>query len=183
MKYNVKRHAVVQPLDQSIRLIPLTKGQNTIVDAEEYERLSQVNWGATWSKGTRSFYAIHWGDDRDELMHNFIMRDGKSHDHKNHNTLDNRKSNLRACNQSQNCANQRKKGCNTSGYKGVTHTHEKRWVARITVNRKMKHLGVFSDPESAARAYDAAALRYFGEFAHLNFPSTSKLADRASSIS
>ena len=55
--YNVKRHAVVQPLDQSIKLIPLTQGRNAVVDAVDYEWLMQWNWCAAWCPITRSFYA------------------------------------------------------------------------------------------------------------------------------
>lgn len=43
-------------------------------------------------------------------------------------------------------------------------------MARIVVDGKKLYLGQFSDPEDAARAYDAAADQHFGEFARLNFP-------------
>jgi hypothetical protein len=44
-----------------------------------------------------------------------------------------------------------------------------RWRAEIKVNNARHKLGSFRDPISAARAYDEAALIYFGEFARLNF--------------
>jgi hypothetical protein len=55
-----------------------------------------------------------------------------------------------------------------SRYKGVSRNREK-WQARIKVDGKQSHLGIFTDEEDAARAYDAAARELFGEFAYLNF--------------
>ena len=43
MKYTVKRHDVVQPLDTSYRYIALTNHQNAIVDETDYEWLRQWN--------------------------------------------------------------------------------------------------------------------------------------------
>jgi murein L,D-transpeptidase YafK len=39
----------------------------------------------------------------------------------------------------------------------------------IRVNDRLIHIGMYPTPEDAARAYDGAALVYFGEFARLNF--------------
>ena len=39
------RHPVTQPSDPSYLLIPLTQGQNAIVDAVDYDRLMQFNFG------------------------------------------------------------------------------------------------------------------------------------------
>jgi len=59
---------------------------------------------------------------------------------------------------------------NTSGYKGVVRQKDcNRWRAQIKVNGKCKHLGLFVNIKDAARAYDEAAEKYFGEFAHKNF--------------
>lgn len=60
---------------------------------------------------------------------------------------------------------------NTSGYKGVSWSKANRnWRAQIGVNREHLYLGGFDDPADAARAYDAAALRFFGPGAYTNFP-------------
>ncbi|MDT9719147.1 HNH endonuclease [Paenibacillus sp. ClWae2A] len=91
-------------------------------------------------------------------------------DHINHDTLDNRRSNLRIATKAQNSQN--REGApddNTSGLKGVSwHKRDKRWRAFIGINRKYKHLGYFNSKEEAAAAYNRAASFYFGEFAVLN---------------
>jgi hypothetical protein len=175
MKQRVKRHAVTQPLDQSYRLIPLTQEQNAIVDFEDFEWLSQWNWCAQWYKSTRSFYAIRGETGADGkwtivLMHRAILKCGPKEegDHKNLNTLDNRKENLRKSTKSQNKANCKKYRCNSSGFKGV-YASGSRWYSVIRKNRGLVRLGSFDTPEQAAHAYDEAAKKLHGEFARLNF--------------
>jgi hypothetical protein len=91
-------------------------------------------------------------------------------DHKDRDGLNNRWANLREADRAQNQHNRGKRKDNPSGYKGVRAPKKGKWHARITVNRKSIHLGAFLSPEEAARAYDRAALRHFGEYAGLNFP-------------
>lgn len=90
-------------------------------------------------------------------------------DHINHDTLDNRRINMRLATNTQNVCHARSK-VGTSRFKGVSWNMRRgRWMAGIMVNRKHKYLGLFEDEELAARAYDAAALIHFGEFAYVNF--------------
>jgi hypothetical protein len=65
--------------------------------------------------------------------------------------------------------NQRKRITNKSGFKGVCR-FRKKWAANITINYKQIFLGYYLNKEDAARAYDCAAIKYYGEFARLNFP-------------
>jgi hypothetical protein len=71
---HVHRHEVVQPQDPSYRLIPLTYGQNTIVDTENYDWLMQWEWEALWDPKTKSYYAVRYQRDKIIWMHREIMK-------------------------------------------------------------------------------------------------------------
>lgn len=85
-------------------------------------------------------------------------------DHINGIRSDNRWSNLRAASRQQNCSN-RKPNSNRP-YKGTYfNSRSKKWYSRIKFNQKQIHLGTFTTCEEAHAAYQAAAHKYFGEFA------------------
>jgi len=85
----------------------------------------------------------------------------------NRNPLDNRKSNLRLCNNSQNQYNTIVRKDNSLGVKGVKICGNK-FRARITINKKLIHLGLFDTIEDASKAYELNAKKYFGDFARIN---------------
>ena len=90
-------------------------------------------------------------------------------DHKNRARPDNRWENLREATGSQNNANNEQRTKSSSGYRGVRwHRASETWQARITVDGKEHSLRYHQTKEDAARAYNAAAIHYFGEFAKLN---------------
>ena len=88
-------------------------------------------------------------------------------DHRNRMRNDNRIANLRIATRAGNVANGIRK--RKEGYKGVYPRETGKWRAMITVRGRVIRLGQFIDPVEAARAYDAAAVAHFGEFARLNF--------------
>lgn len=91
-------------------------------------------------------------------------------DHINGNPLDNRVENLRKCTTSQNQGNKGLQINSTTGFKGVTYVKSRGvFRANIETAGKSKYLGVSSDPIEAAKLYDQAARKLFGEFAHTNF--------------
>lgn len=159
-----------------MKKISLTKNKVAIVDDEDFEYLNQFKWYATFSSG--NYYAIRGvtiekHKQRGLTMHRVIMNapNGVMVDHINHNTLDNRKENLRLCNNTQNQQNRILISKHTtSGFKGVTwHKRDNKWTAAIRVNGKRIYLGYHNTAEKAAHAYDDAAKKYHKEFASLNF--------------
>jgi len=107
------------------------------------------------------------------LHHEILNIDSQNMiDHINRNGLDNRKSNLRLTNKKLNYSNSWN-DANVSGYRGVTIRNDgrkKKYRAAINCNNKQIFLGGFYNIEDAAKAYDKAALKYYGESTHLNFP-------------
>src|SRR5882672_2302263 len=152
MKFNVKRHAVVQPQDQSIRIIPLTRGYEAIVDAECYDWLMQWNWCALSADGGR-IYASRSPDQK--LMHRVLVPGvHEVVDHDNGNELDNRNSNLFPRTNSENILKSKLYSTNKSGIRGVYWSESrKRWIAA----RKGRRIGGFSTKELAAEAYKNAS--------------------------
>ena len=158
------------------KIITLTQGQETIVDDDDYDELTKHKWYSNWNQGTRSFYARRKlgsknGKQKTIMMHRIILgaQPGQEIDHRNHHTLDNRKCNLRICTCQDNNHNAKKRIDNISGFKGVSLRKTGKWNAYIRVNGKTLHLGNFDEKVDAAKAYDEAAKKYFGEFAKTNF--------------
>lgn len=156
-----------------MKKIPLTRGMVALVDDEDYEELMQWEWRCASAKCLH--YAVRGKRIKGKYvqiqMHQVILNTpyGYDTDHINGNGLDNRKGNLRVATHLQNCHNTRIHSDNTSGYKGVTWDKSvKKWKAQIGVNNKNRYLGIFNDRLEAAKAYNEAAKKYYGKFAHLN---------------
>lgn len=164
------RPILVQPEDESIKLIPLTRGKIAIIDADKYKWAAQWNWYAVYDLRPKAFYAARGGrsgEPQTVYLHRQICGEPHSQvDHANGNSLDCRRSNLRLCTPSQNNANQRPRSDNRSGCPGVRWRKDRnKWTAVIGITGQHKHLGTFAAMEDAIAARLAAERQYFGEFA------------------
>jgi hypothetical protein len=156
-----------------MKAIPLTRGKVALVDDCDFEFLSQWKWYAA------PFPAGLWYAQRNDpvskktiRMHRVITgaSEGVKVDHINNDGLDNQRGNLRNCTQPDNCRNRKPSANSTTGYKGVSFAkREGKYSAHIGHKKKKIWIGYFSSAKEAALAYDEAAKRLHGKFAHLNF--------------
>jgi hypothetical protein len=161
----------LQPASSEYRTIPLTKGQVAIVDAADFDWLTRWRWHAHWNRCTNSFYACRSTDVDGKLVRIWMAQEilmpqpGFIADHKNHDTLDNTRKNLRPATRGQNSSNSRTRRDNLSGLKGAHwDARHQVWKSAIRSNGKLKNLGVFPSAETAHAAYVKAAKDIHGEF-------------------
>lgn len=161
--------------------IPLNKGKVAIVDECDAD-LIEFTWSAKYEPKYHrdDVYVARRnarvdGKQKTIRMHREIMERivgsplsrTELVDHKNGDTLDNRRSNLRIATKSLNAANAHERKTSTSPYKGVTlHKKTQKWQACIRENNVTHYLGLYEKPEDAHAAYCEAAVKYFGEFAN-----------------
>lgn len=174
-----QRPLVVQPVETSYRFIPLTQNKIAVVDAGDYDWLSQWSWCAKYDATRNCFYAVRAQGPRHRkniFMHRAILGldNPKEYvDHWDGDGLNNQRKNLRRCNNAQNIANRKPQVNNTSGFKGVSFKRGRnKWAANAYINKMQFHLGYFATAREAATAYDEVLFYRFGEFAKLNFPNT-----------
>lgn len=138
-------------------------------DLADEERLLKHFWAITYS--AKDSFPVVYTTIEGKLVqiHRFILNVQESIvfvDHRDGNRLDNRRKNLRLCNNQQNCMNQKPRLGRK--YKGTAKLPSGMYRARVTLNGKHLHLGTFITEELAALAYNEAAIEYYGEFARLN---------------
>ncbi len=157
--------------------IPLTQGLFAKISNRDQALIASYKWRAC--KDGASYYAIAhiWRRGRRTTikMHRLILGLINSKlrgDHKDGDGLNNQRSNLRACNASQNSWNRKKNTKRKHRYIGVAYDNTCKanpWRASITNLGKVTDLGHHGTQEAAARAYDKTARLLRGKFAKLNF--------------
>jgi hypothetical protein len=142
------------------------KSEHTILfDDVDYDLLVGQRWHIS---GCRSRNTLYAQSVRGQLMHNLLLG-VLGVDHINRNGLDNRRCNLRSAGQALNAANRAPNRGSSSVYKGVRfHAQSGKWRATIQVRGEQRSLGLYLLEWDAAQAYNAAAIKSWGEFAYLN---------------
>lgn len=161
-------------IEGDLAYVPLTRGYETIVDAEDVHLVDVVE-GCWWRALVRphTVYAVRHssrdanGRRRLIYMHRALLGDpaGLEVDHRDGNGLLNRRSNLRQATRSENNRNRGILKLNTSGFKGVSWDKlARKWRAAIKANDKTIYLGLHDTAEAAHAAYCEASARLHGEF-------------------
>ena len=128
------------------------KVATTIFDAEDISKAVRYKW-----RLCHGYVNVANKKTKCLMLHRLIMDADGFVDHINHDTLDNRKANLRIVNKSQNSMN--------SDHKGVTLLPKGGYYAHIKKNQRMLNLGHYEHEEQALYARWYAEQILFGEYA------------------
>lgn len=162
-----------------MKKIPLSKGLFALVDDEDFEELNKHKWHAI--KSRNNYYAGRQEYEKSKhkrrvYMHNVVLKVMNKEnivDHKDLNSLNNQKYNLRECSIAQNNKNKGVYRNKKSKYIGVYFGYKGKkgqvFIAQISNDKKIIYLGSFYNEIDAAKAYDEACLKYHGEYGKTNF--------------
>lgn len=162
----MKRNLLMPTSLNDVAVIPLTKGQNAIIDVCDVPIVSQYSWYANPRHDKKGCYAVSTCGIR---MHRLLMcaSDDEIVDHVNGNGLDNRRSNIRKGTQSQNCVNRR----TTPGkYMRGARPKKGKWQSYIKFMGKQRSLGYYDSEISAHHAYVLEARKLHGDWMPLPEP-------------
>lgn len=152
-----------------MKKIKITQGLFVKVDDSDYATLNKHPWFVQYTGAKKKYpYAVRKVRGKKIPMHRHIMGNPVNMhvDHINHDTLDNRRCNLRVCTATQNKQNQETQLASRTGKKGVQPGYGGKFVVFV----RASYVGTFDDIKAAAMAYDIEAIRLFGEFASTNYP-------------
>jgi len=152
-------------------------GFKVLIDDEDYDKINILKWVVRVKNGypivVSPYYDKTSKNTKYINMARYLMDVTDKNidvDHKNGNTLDNKRStNLRESTHQENMFNQKIKSSNTTGYKGVSFDRKRnKFRAYIVFNYKQIFLGYHKNKKKAALKYNNKAIELYGEFALLN---------------
>lgn len=138
---------------------------------QDWNRWNTINAGRRTGRKNKDGYIIVTLDRKNHYAHRLIWKlvvGFEPHsrlDHRSRNRADNNLRNLRESTSQQNAWNRSTSISNASGLKGV-YANRRRgcFYARIWLNGKRVHLGMFATAEGAHEAYQKASMRAHGGF-------------------
>jgi DUF971 family protein len=146
-----------------------------LISTIDLPKLIELNqcWYSYWGRTTKSYYfqtilkIKKDGKIKTTTLdlHRFLLCTDEYVDHINHNTLDNRRENLRVATSSQNCRNRKSRNINNkTGYRNVSFDG-KRYIVQLQIDGKNKCLGKFDDVHEAGKFAEQKRNEVYGEFA------------------
>ena len=165
---------IIYVIGPSIAYIELTQDKFACIDLEDAYKCSSNSWHAVFVKRWNFWYAKRgthvYGKPVQIYLHRFIHGDADTPtvDHKNRETLDCRKANLRSATVGQNAWNRKISSSNSTGEKGLLFPKygrgNKRWIAKTWKDRKCIYLGNFHTRQEAVDALRSEVPKIHGEF-------------------
>ncbi len=158
-----------EDINHEIKKVFTHSWESFIINSGDYERIPNKSfWLSTTGDGY--FFTVIKG--KSVAVHRFVMDATDKNifvDHKNMDTMDNTKSNLRFADRSLNSHNRKTLSDKTSKYKGVSfeNKNRKKWVSSIRKNGKL-HSKIFLLEIDAAEYFDIKAIELYGKDAITN---------------
>lgn len=148
--------------------------EHALIDKCDYDKVKQYRWHLE-KVNENLYYVTSHIEKKSIRLHKLILENAEVVDHINHNGLDNRRCNLRACSAKENSRNLRTSKNTYSGIRGVTYDKSwGKWIAYISNER----IGAYDNLEDASNARIEKALSDYGEFANIEhyYDNTIKIA-------